>query len=362
VSVSSDRFLWHPRTKRVPLPEIIISEHSREWDEQLSSFLDASVYQTWGYGEGRGSETQAVRLRIEDGGQCLGLVQLRQKTLPGLKAGLAHSYFGPVVRNSSEDSPEETLLRYQAALRGLIEGWIRPQGLLLRLVSHLPEDLYPGVGKILKDLGFRPLETRPYRTILVDLRPDLDVIKGGFRSRSRTMINKALKQGIQVEVGEDSSYFERFEALYDEMVARKAFHSNLRVSTFARAQEFLRGKDRMRVFLATFEGTDIGGLVLSAMGDMGIYLLGATRILKEFPNHNGSRLLHWKAIEECKVRGLRYYDLCGIDPEKDPGGYRFKKGFRGQEIVYPGTFEWGGSLLSKAAVRAGELVKKLRGG
>ncbi len=347
------------------MSKIRIIDESREWDELLSAFLDANIYQSWGYGEGRASEAKPIRLVLGDGEKTLGLAQLRLKTLPGLRAGLAHCYFGPVVRGCLEESGEnsigETLSRYQGALRVLMEDWAGPKGLLLRLVPHLPEDLYPGVGKILTNLGFQSSEARPYQTILVDLRPELEEIKRSFRPRFRTKINKAVKQGIEIEVGEDPSHFERFELLYDEMFARKGFHTNVRVSTFVRAQSYLQGKDRMRVFLATFEGKDIGGLVLSAMGDTGVYLLGATRIVEGLSNLNGSNLLHWQAIQECKERGLLVYDLCGVDPNKDPGGYRFKTGFRGKELVYPGTWDWGGSLLSKATVRAGEFVKRLRG-
>ncbi len=348
------------------MSNIVTIEEPREWDGLLSSFFDANIYQSWGYGEARATEAKPVRLVLEgDRGKPLGLVQLRLKTVPGLHAGLAYCYFGPIVRSDlgggSFPSAEETLFRYKEALRVLLEDWVHPRGLLLRIVPHLPEDLYPGVGVTLQNLGFQHSEARPYQTILVDLQPGLEEIKRSFRPRFRTKINKAEKQGIKVEVGEGASYFERFDQLYNEMYARKGFHTNVCVSTFSRAQTFLQGKDRMRVFLATLEGKDIGGLVLSAMGDTGIYLLGATRILEDHPNLNGSNLLHWKAMEECKERGLQTYDLCGIDPEKDPGGYRFKTGFRGRELIYPGTWEWGGNLLSKVAVRAGEFVKRLRG-
>ncbi|HHI79950.1 MAG TPA: peptidoglycan bridge formation glycyltransferase FemA/FemB family protein [Planctomycetes bacterium] len=343
------------------MSEIIAIEDPEEWDDLLAGFQDASIYQSFGYGVGRAQEAPSVRLVLNEGGARLGLAQLRVKTIPGFRAGLAHCYFGPVVRTSQDADPQEVLDRYQAALRVLLEGWVQPRGLVLRLVSHLPEDLYPGVTRVLEEMGFCPLEQRPYRTILVDLKPGLEEIKKSFRPRFRTKINKATKLGVRIEVGGDLEAFRRFQVLYDEMYARKGFHTKVRVETFARAQSFLRGKDRMMVFLATYEGKDLGGLVLSAMGDTGIYLLGATRILEELPNHNASNLLHWRAIEECKNRGLSVYDLCGVDPEKDPGGYRFKTGFRGRELTYPGSFDWGGSLLSKAAVRAGEFLHRIRG-
>jgi lipid II:glycine glycyltransferase (peptidoglycan interpeptide bridge formation enzyme) len=38
-------------------------------------------------------------------------------------------------------------------------------------------------------------------------------------------------------------------------------------------------------------------------------------------------------------RGYKYYDLYGIDENKWPGVTRFKQGFGGKEIEYPGPYD-----------------------
>jgi len=50
-------------------------------------------------------------------------------------------------------------------------------------------------------------------------------------------------------------------------------------------------------------------------------------------------LLQWRAIELGKKFGCTYYDFYGIDEEKWPGVTRFKNGFGGRTINYPGTFD-----------------------
>ena len=50
-------------------------------------------------------------------------------------------------------------------------------------------------------------------------------------------------------------------------------------------------------------------------------------------------LLQWEQIKEAKKRGCIEYDFWGIDDKKWPGVTRFKKGFGGQEITYPGAFD-----------------------
>jgi lipid II:glycine glycyltransferase (peptidoglycan interpeptide bridge formation enzyme) len=50
-------------------------------------------------------------------------------------------------------------------------------------------------------------------------------------------------------------------------------------------------------------------------------------------------LIQWKAIEEGKRVGCKYYDFWGIDKELWPGVTRFKKGFGGFVYNYSGTFD-----------------------
>ena len=71
----------------------------------------------------------------------------------------------------------------------------------------------------------------------------------------------------------------------------------------------------------------VAGLVASAMGDSAIYLLGATS--DAGLNSKGAYLLQWTLIPWLKERGVKSYDLGGIDPEGNPGVYHFKRGLSG---------------------------------
>ena len=50
-------------------------------------------------------------------------------------------------------------------------------------------------------------------------------------------------------------------------------------------------------------------------------------------------LLQWHAIKLAKANGQKYYDFHGIDEARWPGVTRFKLGFGGFEVNYPGTFD-----------------------
>jgi len=49
--------------------------------------------------------------------------------------------------------------------------------------------------------------------------------------------------------------------------------------------------------------------------------------------------LFWELIRECTTRGVKWYDLGGIDPEKNKGVWNFKKGTGAEPIEYLGEWE-----------------------
>jgi hypothetical protein len=54
------------------------------------------------------------------------------------------------------------------------------------------------------------------------------------------------------------------------------------------------------------------------------------------------------------LRGIRYYDLGGIDPQTRAGAYHFKKGLRGIDLWAPGPFESAPSALKAAFTHGAE--------
>ena len=67
-----------------------------------------------------------------------------------------------------------------------------------------------------------------------------------------------------------------------------------------------------------------------------------------------SYLLQWRVIQAAREKGFQWYDLGGIDPEKDPGVHHFKQGLRGRDIRAPGPLECPAQGLRRAAVYWGE--------
>jgi len=101
-------------------------------------------------------------------------------------------------------------------------------------------------------------------------------------------------------------------------------------------------------------------MVATAIGDTGVYLLGATS--DEGLNAKGAYLLQWNMIEWLKENGIRWYDLGGIDPDANPGVYHFKKGFSGMDVLQLSPFVASNSAVSSVIAKAGMAMQRaLRG-
>ena len=93
----------------------------------------------------------------------------------------------------------------------------------------------------------------------------------------------------------------------------------------------------------------IGALVCSLMGDTAIYLLGATS--EKAMELKAANFLQWQAMMWLKDRGARWYDLGGIDPVANPGGYHFKSGLGGRETALLPPHLARGGLVGEVVLR-----------
>jgi lipid II:glycine glycyltransferase (peptidoglycan interpeptide bridge formation enzyme) len=199
-----------------------------------------------------------------------------------------------------------------------------------------------------------------HRTIRVNLDRPLADIRKGLQSRWRSYLNAAEKAGFEVVEGTGDEFYGTFLQMYHELMARKQFDTSVDVEAFGRVQRSLPDTLKMRVFVCKKDGAALNSLVVSNVGDTGIYLLAATTDagLKA----RGAYVLQWRAIEYLQGCGCRWYDLGGIDRERNPGVYQFKSGLGGDEVLQLGRYELSGGLLSSVVVGIGERLQKVRVG
>lgn len=325
-----------------------------QWTEASGLFSDANLYQTWAYAATRWGDRRTSRLVVTRGRRTVALAQVAVAQPLGMRMGIAQLRWGPIWER--RDGPLDSGVA-SAVVDALHEEYVRRRKLYLRVLPSGASSI-EGAAMLQAALA-RRFTARPFdrgesfRTIVVDLRPDLASIRRGLDQKWRNQLNRAERNRLVVAASDAPAAFETFERLHQQMVARKGLSAH-DVGTFRRLQSLLPQGQKMRVFVCEEHEQPVAGVVVAAVGHMGVYVLGATNDLGM--KCKGAYLLQWRAIEYLKGQGLMHYDLGGINPQSNPGVYHFKKGFGGREAEYVPPYVSCGGAVSGLAARTLRLV------
>ena len=315
-----------------------------DWADALGQFADANLYQTWAYGAVRWGERNLSHLVLKRDEKIVAIAQtLILRPLP-LRVGVGHLRWGPLCHREGHELEPDIVERMADALQ---DEYARKRGLFLRVLPNgwVPSaraQVFRAAFSKYREQRFRAGES--YRTVVLDLTPSLDVIRKRLDQKWRNQLNRAEKNGLTIKQGEAATSFPVFWKVYEEMLARKSFAAPSDVRQFERVQAELVAGQWMKVFICEDGGVPVGGLVGTAMGKSGIYLLGATN--EQGMKVKGAYLLQWRMIQWLKEIGVVSYDLGGINPRMNPGVYHFKAGLGGQDVLYLNPFTSSGSAAS----------------
>jgi lipid II:glycine glycyltransferase (peptidoglycan interpeptide bridge formation enzyme) len=321
-----------------------------EWSQMLELFCDANLYQTWSYGAVRWGRKNLSHLVLKRNGEVFGMAQLRIIRPTRFNFGMAYLRWGPVWHRRRIELDAETALQMARALQ---EEYVSKRGLLLQVIPNVFLESPRASHFQAAFSGFRQ-EPRTsgnvYRTFVLDLAPPVEELRKNLDKKWRNQLSRSEKNGLKIVVGNGIDEYKTFCRMYDEMRKRKAFETTVDIEEFGRLQEDLPESHRMRILICEQQGVPVAGLVASAMGDSGIYVLGATS--DDGLNAKGAYLLQWALIQWLKENGFKWYDLGGIDPEGNPGVYSFKRGLSGADFYQLTPLVACNNVVSSAIVRA----------
>ena len=164
-----------------------------------------------------------------------------------------------------------------------------------------------------------------------------------FNQLFRRNIRKAEKLGVTVEES-DRAGLAQFHPIYAETAARDGFVPR-ELAYFQRMWDAMKAEDldRIRLYLARFDGKVLAGTTMVNVGDHAWYSYGASadsgREVKP------SNAVQWKMIKDCVAGNRSVYDMRGISDtldESDPlfGLIRFKLGTGGHALEYVGEWDF----------------------
>lgn len=309
-----------------------------DWLAMASRSPDFSYRQTWAYGTAAAARvrSQAEFVALGDARVPIGLACVRVRAVKFAPLGIAFVDYGPLCRLGVETPTADAL---RDSLRALLSEYALRRSLVVRVNPPVSAD--PETRRIQQDvfadLGFVASARAPHRTILLDVRPSLDVLRRGLHQKWRNCLSRSEREPVAVlAVGLER--WDEFAALFQEMVTRKGFPVAMGPTFFRDVFSGARPQEDFRLHVALEGGAMIGAHLGAYVGDTATYLLGVTspRGRQTFVSY----ALQWAAICHARLAGCAWYDLGGIDPEANPDGYLFKKRMGGVEAAEIGPFDW----------------------
>ena len=328
-------------------------DHER-WRTCSRRFLDHNYQHTWAYADALARRRHATSEHVEivSEGETLGLASVRIRSLSLLGGGVAYITGGPLTRMGRDDDID----RLGRCLDLLEREYVSRRRLVLRVLAPLgsPEWNAKATAAFEQAGWIRAARGRSYRTLLLDLSGPLDQVKAGCSKYWRRNLRRSERESFVVRVGTTRELLDPIRDLHLRLLARKRFRVSLDAEFYAGLQERLADDERFLASLVELDGEPVAGLMVSLLGDTCIPVILAT-------DETGRRgyaayLLQWHSIITARERGARYYDLGGIDPDRNVGVYNFKKGMRGLDMCAPGPFERTPRGIKGALIRGAEGV------
>lgn len=326
------------------------------WNDMIAKQSHASFLQCWEWGEFQEGQGR----KIERGA-------VGDQTVKAVYQMARMPLVGPLHYQTLSRGPisidEQWSLK---AVRDACEKARNWGALFLRI-----EPLQELPGNVLDYQVVRVKNVQPSVTLMLDLSHNENELLSRMHEKTRYNIGLSRRKGIVVEemFKGDARYGQTLEDLYAllrETGSRGEFHLHQKsyyrslCDRFVRASDKdLSGQSHLKLYTARLNGNLLAGSMVFWFGDTATYLHGGSANAQR--NLMAPHLLQWTAVQEAKRGKLSFYDFWGISPEDSPtdslaGVTRFKKGFGGTVVRYPGTYD---IVLRRGSYRMYTAIRKL---
>ena len=243
--------------------------------------------------------------------------------------------------------------------------WYCPRGPLLPLSKgEIERELFRGLFlriepptlELVPDEAIKAQDQQPSHTIELDLSKSDSELLEAMHEKTRYNIRLAERKGVGVRIvpSNDPVAKSAFTKLLVETAERDGFslHPGAYYETLCDTLTEIGN-----LAIATHAGDVLAVHFLVTFNDTTHYLFGASSSAKR--NFMAPYLLQWQSALFAKSKGMRWYDFFGISDAAPSwaGLTRFKRGFGGIEVTYPGTFD---IPLQKGWYTVYQMGRKLR--
>jgi peptidoglycan pentaglycine glycine transferase (the first glycine) len=305
----------------------------QQWDAFVAR--SGHLLQSWGWGELKArSGWSPLRLALWHGDDIVAAASILRRTAANLPLRVGHLAYipkGPVIDWS------DSLLC--ATFFAQLTAYLRKQGAIAMRMEPGMETL---VGDWVSKLQMHSVApVQPLRTIILDLAPSEETLLAQMKEKWRYNVRLAARKGVTIRVAETPADVHVWYRLLQTTSERDQFgiHSS---NYYLDAWHIFAPHNQARLLLAEYDGQLLAGIFVGLFAGQAIYLYGASSNEQRqlMPNY----LLQWEAIRWARQQGAHTYDFWGIpatdaEDEAMAGVYRFKRGWGGRIVQFPGCYE-----------------------
>ena len=320
---------------------IVPSMQREEWDDFVNAHPQGHMLQSWGWSELKAtSDWHPLQLALWDTScnRIVAAALVLRRTAPHAPLRLGHLAYipkGPVLDWSDELLCDTFFAQLHACLR-------REGALALRLEPNWEGNEDVILNRMRKQKMHKVQAVQPLRTIMLDITPDDTTLLAQMKEKWRYNVRLASRKGVTVRVAETIEDVQAWYRLLETTGERDQFGIHT-LAYYIQVWRTFAASDTVRLLLAEFNEQLLAGIFVSVFARQALYLYGASSNEQRqlMPNY----LLQWEAIRWAKSCGTHSYDFWGIpeteaEDEAMAGVYRFKRGWGGHVVQFPGCYEY----------------------
>lgn len=305
------------------------------WNRTIHAFSETSFLQSYEWGELQQKLGRGI-LRVVSNDAGIAALCIRHP----LPLGARYWYVphGPLFKKgvNQEDELEEFahfISRQQSNTRSI----------MLRIDPPPQNDSKVLVNTITRT-GFvkAPNDMQPIHTIHIDLTKEEGMLLDDMKHNTRYAVRAAERRGVTVQ--QFHSQEEKRKAFFHFWALFEKTHTRHNIKRYQKEYyEYvtgLFGHCYTDIFLAyTDDGALISGAIIVHFGNTAYYMYAASD--PKFSKLNAPSRVLWEAMVNAKHIGRKIFDLWGISDIKKTwrGLTKFKRGFGGEEVHAPGTWD-----------------------
>ena len=189
--------------------------------------------------------------------------------------------------------------------------------------------------EMLRSSGLKRGSQSGYQTIWLDLEPEPEELRAGLKSSWRGALVKAERSNMAVEWDENLEHFPAFARQYTADKAARGYHGVSPKLLEALAESFA-ADGGLLIGRAMLDNETVASILILCHGRSATYQVGWTS--DKGRQNSAHHLLLWQALSRLQERGVRDFDLGGVNGETAQGVKTFKEGLGGELVHLAGIY------------------------